>query len=417
MTPQPTSARPTYLWQHAAWPALEFDPQVVVPALERARLEQGRLQGLLGAIGLSEVQDLQQQLWVEEAIATSAIEGEMLDLHAVRSSVAHRLGLVPVPGSDRHVDGLVSVMQDATENQASPLDADRLCRWHSALFPGGTSGITRIAVGQFRSHEDAMQIVSGVMGREVVHFEAPPSARVPHEMERFLGWFAATRPTHAERPTMNGLARAALAHLWFETIHPFEDGNGRIGRAVVDMALAQDMNIHDKGLHAGALMVFGMARQLLKKRTEYYAELNAATRLVTDDLKRPVDPAGNTIDVTRWVHWFVSAFGDSCAASQVVVKQALDKSAFWLRTAQAGVNERQQKVLERLLRAGNVESGGGFLGGMTAEKYAKITGVSKATATRDLTDLASKKLLRVEGAGKATRYAVSVPGWQQPVTS
>lgn len=414
-------AFPRYIWQHPAWPQLTFDATALAPALELTRLEQGRLLGLLGAIGLEQANAVQRELWVQEALATAAIEGEQLNLESLRSSVAHRLALADAPGADRHADGLVQVMQDALANHSAALDLDRLCRWQSALFPGGTSGITRIAVGRVRDHADAMQIVSGALGREVVHYEAPPSAQVVAEMDHFLAWFASTRPAGAATANttdaatalktdtpMNGIARAALAHLWFESIHPFEDGNGRLGRALADMALAQDMHAHEPAASPALVRVYGLAHQMLKTRAAYYDALNHVQRLVR------IAPEASTIDATPWVQWFVQAFTGACITSQAVVRDATDKAQFRLQAAQCQTNERQRKVLERLLEAGHVGTGGGFLGGMTNEKYAKITGTSKATATRDLADLLAQGLLRVEGVGKATRYAVNVPGWVQP---
>jgi len=405
------SSSPRYIWQHSAWPQLKFNAAALATALDQARLEQGRLLGLLGAIGLEQANAVQRELWVQEALATAAIEGEQLNLESLRSSVAHRLQLADAPGPDRSVEGLVQVMQDALANHGAALDLDRLCRWQSALFPGGTSGITRIAVGRVRDHADAMQIVSGPLGREVVHYEAPPSAQVTAEMDRFLAWFEGSRPMGGATAgaTVNGIARAALVHLWFESIHPFEDGNGRLGRALADMALAQDMHAQDPQANPALVRVYGMARQMLKTRAAYYDALNAAQRL------RGIAPDATAIDATPWVQWFVQAFTQACVASQAVVVDATQKAQFRLRAAQCHINPRQSKVLERLLEAGHVGSGGGFLGGMTTEKYAKITGTSKATATRDLAYLAANGLLRVEGVGKATRYAVNVPGWEQPV--
>jgi Fic family protein len=396
------STTPSYIWQHPAWPQLTFDATALAPALDIARLEQGRLLGLLGAIGLEQANEVQRELWVQEALATAAIEGQQLNLESLRSSVAHRLALADAPGADRSAEGLVQVMQDALANHSAALDVDRLCRWQSALFPGGTSGIVRIAVGRLRDHADAMQIVSGPLGREVVHYEAPPSARVPAEMDRFLAWFA------HPGATQNGIARAALVHLWFESIHPFEDGNGRIGRALADMALAQDMHAQDPAANPTLVRVFGLAHQMHQTRSAYYDALNHAQRL------RGVSLDTQGIDVTAWVQWFVQAFTRACVASQAVVRDATDKAHFRLRAAQCHINPRQSKVLDRLLEAGHVGSGGGFLGGMSTEKYTKITGASKATAARDLADLAAHGLLRVEGVGKATRYVVNVPGWVQP---
>lgn len=407
----PSSPKTSFLWQQPGWPELRVDAGVLAPALDSARMEQGRLLGLLDAIGLWPAQEIARELWVQEALATAQIEGQQLDLGAVRSSVARRLGLdddAPA-ATNRSVEGLVDVMQDAVERCSAPLDADRLWRWQSALFPGGTSGIARIAVGQWRVHADPMQIVSGPLGREVVHYEAPPSHRVPSEMARFLEWFDSTRPAPGVQrgaDDLNGLVRAAVAHLWFETVHPFEDGNGRIGRALADMALAQDLAARQAGdarqVHPPfSAPIFGMARRMLVQRAAYYDALNAAQRGVPD--------------VTAWVLWFVQAFAQGCVASQAVVRQAVDKAKFRARMAGAAVNPRQAKVLERLLEAGSVELGGGFLGGLTAEKYTRLANTSKPTATRDLGDLVSKGLLHVTGQGKGTRYAIAVPGWTQPV--
>jgi len=409
-TSNPTQA-PSYVWQLSAWPRLTFDATALAAALERARLEQGRLLGLLSAIGIAQAKAVQCELWVQEALATAAIEGEQLNLESLRSSVAHRLALADAPGADRAVDGLVQMMQDALANHSQALDLDRLCRWQSALFPGGTSGITRIAVGRLRDHADAMQIVSGVLGREVVHYEAPPSAQVATHMDPFLAWFERTRPTGVTEAaaTLNGIARAALVHLWFESIHPFEDGNGRLGRALADMALAQDMHTQDPQADQVLVRVYGMAHQMLTNRAAYYDALNHAQRL------RGIAQDATAIDVTPWVQWFVQAFTQACLANQALVRDAIGKTRFRLRAAQCHINPRQSKVLERLLEAGHVGSGGGFLAGMTNEKYANITGTSKATATRDLADLPAHGLLRVQGVGKATRYAVNVPGWVQPV--
>jgi Fic family protein len=388
MTHPSQAAQPTYIWQHPGWPTLVFDAGAVAHDLHVAHLQMGRVLGLLDAIGLTDAQEITRELWVQEAIATAAIEGEQLDLTAVRSSVAHRLGLADAPTRDRQVDGLVAVMQDANSGHQSVLDSDRLCRWQSALFPGGTSGLRRIAVGRYRDHSDPMQIVSGRQGHEVVHYTAPASDRVATEMAKFLAWFEAAT-------SLNGLARAALAHLWFESIHPFEDGNGRLGRAIVDLALAQAVGAPAR--------LLGMSRQLLAVRAAYYDALNRAQ--------------SGGLDVTPWVQWFVQAFTQGCIQSQAVVKQALDKARFRQRATSLAVNERQSKVLTRLLDVGNSELGGGFLGGMTAEKYSQITGTSKATATRDLAELLRHGLLKVEGVGKATRYAVNVEGWNQPAAS
>lgn len=390
--PRPSSIPATFIWQRPGWPAMVFGAAALLQEVEQARLQQGRLLGLADAIGLAGLQEVARDLWIQEAMATAAIEGETLDLESVRSSVYRQLGLADKAPRDRHVDGLVEVMQDAVDGHRSVLDGDRLCRWHSALFPGGTSGLRRIAVGRYRDHPDPMQIVGGAPGREIVHYTAPPSAQVAVEMGRFLSWFEASRPAEAPEPekppASQGLTRAAVAHLWFESIHPFEDGNGRLGRAIVDLALAQDLG--------ASARLFSLSRQWLESRKAYYDALNQAQR--------------GGLDVTPWVRWFLQAFTASCVQSQAVVKQAMDKTTFWRQAAHLPTNERQRKVLKRLLDAGD----GGFLGGMTADKYGKLTGVSKATATRDLAELLRHGLLITHGTGKATRYAVNVAGWNQP---
>lgn len=384
-----------YIWQQPGWPALTVQNALLNDALHQARLEQGRLLGLLEAIGLSQALEVGQNIWEQETLATAAIEGERLDLSAVRSSVARHMGLSDVATNDRHVDGLVEVMDDASRNFKMPLTDDRLCRWQAALFADsaidGFAGVRRVAVGRYRNHADAMQIVSGLPGREVVHYQAPASGDVPAQMQAFLAWFESpvltSQALATQQPSMGGLVRAAVAHLWFETIHPFEDGNGRIGRAIADLALAQDVN--------AAVRVFGLSRQLQESRAGYYEALNTAQR--------------GGLDITPWVLWFVQAFTAGCVRSQELVRAAMQKAAFWQGANEQALNPRQRKVLTRLLEAGD----GGFLGGLTAQKYTKMTGASKPTATRDLSQLQTWGLLEVEGVGKATRYVVNVSGWNQ----
>ena len=374
-----------YIWQHAQWPKLTFDHAVVGPAIATARRSQGETEGKAGAIGLHREGEVAADVLAQEVMATAAIEGEKLDPTVVRSSVMRHLGLADTGPHDRHVDGLVEVIGDAGTAFQLPLDHDRLHRWQSALFPGGTRGITRIAVGRYRDHQDPMQIVSGPLIKEKVHYQAPPSPRVRAEMDRFLKWFARTTPTPDRAPKMDGLARAAIAHVWFESIHPYEDGNGRIGRAIVDMAIAQD--------HGSPMRLYSLSRQLLESRAAYYDALNHAQR--------------GTGDVTHWVGWFVQQIGASCLRSSQVIDRAIEKSRFWARHAGVDLKPRQRKVLQRLLDDGD----GGFEGGLNAEKYMKMTAVSKATATRDLTELLAENLLWANGQGKGLRYFIDVPGW------
>ena len=375
------------IWQLDDWPDLIVTPANVAQALLLARQRQGELIGKARAIGLDQTGSTVQEVLFQEVMATSAIEGENLNPAAVRSSVLRKLGTEPPAGSarSRQVDDLVDVIQDAIIAFDQPLDHDRLFRWQAALFPSGYSGLQRIAVGKYRHLDDAMQIVSGLPGKEVVHFTAPPSAQVILEMDKFLRWFAQTAPGAARAAELDGIARAAVAHVWFETIHPFEDGNGRIGRAIVDMAMAQDLGAPTR--------LFSLSSQMLKDRKGYYEALSAAQH-------------GST-DVSAWVHWFARALGQACVAASALLDTAVDKSRFWATHSQVTLNERQRKVIQRLLDEGN----GGFLGGLNVQKYIKMTGTSKPTATRDLGDLVRYGLLLARGQGKAVRYDVVVREW------
>ena len=375
------------IWQLDDWPDLIVTPANVAQALLLARQRQGELIGKARAIGLDQTGSTVQEVLFQEVMATSAIEGENLNPAAVRSSVLRKLGTEPPAGSarSRQVDDLVDVIQDAIIAFDQPLDHDRLFRWQAALFPSGYSGLQRIAVGKYRHLDDAMQIVSGLPGKEVVHFTAPPSAQMTLEMEKFLQWFAQTAPGAARAAELDGIARAAVAHVWFETIHPFEDGNGRIGRAIVDMAMAQDLGAPTR--------LFSLSSQMLKDRKGYYEALSAAQH-------------GST-DVSAWVHWFARALGQACVAASALLDTAVDKSRFWATHSQVTLNERQRKVIQRFLDEGN----GGFLGGLNVQKYIKMTGTSKPTATRDLGDLVRYGLLLARGQGKAVRYDVVVREW------
>jgi len=354
----------------------------------------GVLEGKAMAIGLGSISQILLDALSDEVLSTAAIEGERFSLDVVRSSVMRKLGLATSGPIDRHVDGLVEVLSDAATAFNLPLDEDRLCRWQSALFPGGTSGIHRIAVGRYRDHDDPMQIVSGILGREVVHYEAPPSKDVPEHMRRFLQWFAETSPAQASAAAsgskqIDGFARAAIAHLWFESIHPFEDGNGRIGRAIIDMAMAQQLGQPAR--------LYSLSRQLLTSRSAYYDALSQAQR-------------GDT-NVTPWVQWFTRQCTAACHSASQTIDQAIEKRRFWEMHEGGGLHDRQRKVLQRLLDDGD----GGFPGGLNAEKYMKMTGVSKATATRDLAEMVEQGQLWSHGVGKAVRYYINVPGWSHGV--
>jgi Fic family protein len=383
----PKSSKALYIWQNNRWPTLTFSLDTLSPTIDTAKIEQSRLLGLLEAIGLIERQSMLSNIWVDDALSTAAIEGETLSATSVRSSVHRRLGIGKLASGDRSVEGLLDVLEDACTKHAEPLTNERLYRWHIALFSTAPSRLRNILIGEYRTHSDAMEIVSGLPGREVVHYRAPTSKAVPKEMKAFLKWFEQSRTI--PKSQLNGLVRAAMAHLWFETIHPFEDGNGRLGRAIVDLAIAQDLG--------EPIRAFSLSKQFLDVRKNYYDALNGAQR-------------GST-DITDWVLCFLQNFTLACRQAQKAVRQAIAISDFWRKASHLSISARQTKVLKRLIDAGD----GGFLGEMTAEKYGKLTKVSKATATRDLTHLLELDLLESFGQGKATRYAVKVHGWNTKV--
>lgn len=382
-----------WTWQRSDWPELTYSAAAVSAELARAYREHGIVEGKAHAIGLDRASDVSLNALTDEVVATAAIEGEQLSPATVRSSVMRRVGLQSAGRLDRYVDGLVNVITDATFNSRKPLDDDRLWAWQAALFPGGHSGLQRITVGRYRDHADPMQIVSGAPDKEVVHYVAPASKNVPREMRQFLAWFNATSPDGPGRavsgPASDCLARAAIAHLWFETIHPFEDGNGRIGRAISEMAVAQHFETN--------VFLYSLSRQLLANRKDYYDQLNRGQR--------------GDKDVTEWVRWFVGRCADAYAAAGKVIDEALEKQRFWQNHLGTPFNERQRKVLQRLLDAGD----GGFDGGLNAEKYIKMTGASKATATRDLAEMVRGGQLWRLGEGKAVRYYLSHAGWRHGV--
>jgi Fic family protein len=368
------------IWQEPTWPGMHYDVVRVGGELSRARKAQGIVEGKLAGLGFEQRLELAAEAWSQDAVATAAIEGERLELATVRSSVARRLGVGDQDGPEapRNVEGLLDIMDDAVRLRDAPLTHDRLHAWQAALFPTGYSGMRKLRTGAYRSHAEPMQIVSGRAGREKVHYEAPPSARVPEEMQVFLDWFNA-------RTVHDALVKAALAHLWFETVHPFEDGNGRIGRVIVDLVLAQD--------GGDASRLIRTSQRLLEKRNDYYVHLERAQH--------------GTLDVTAWVLWFVEQVRVSCEEASGVVDASLGKARFWLVHRDKALTARQRKVINVLLDAGP----GGFEGGMSTRKYESIGGTSRATASRELIELEELGLLRRRGAGRSTRYYPNIEGW------
>lgn len=368
------------IWQAPRWPRMYYDAVRVSGELALAHRAQGVVEGKLASIGFEQHLELAAEAWSQDAVATAAIEGERIDLSAVRSSVARRLGVGNQhgPRATRNVEGLLDIMDDAVRHSDTPLTHERLHAWQAALFPTGYSGMVKVVVGAYRTHEEPMQIVSGRAGRERVHYEAPPSARVPAEMQEFLDWF--NSPAWHDN-----MVKAALAHLWFETVHPFEDGNGRVGRVLIDLSLARDSGDVSR--------LFRTSQRLLNQRHDYYEQLERAQH--------------GGLNVTAWVLWFVEQVRMSCEEASAVVDAALGKAAFWTNHQDNPLTTRQRKVVNLLLDAGP----NGFEGGMSTKKYESIGGTSRATASRELIELEQRGLLRRVGAGRSTRYYLNIPGW------
>ncbi len=365
-----------WIWQQPQWPHFAWDRARLAHGLAQARRAQGRLAGAARLLDPALVAEAEARILVEDGVGTSAIEGERLDLAEVRSSVARKLGLptAGLPRPSRAVDGLVEVLLDATRGYAQPLSLERLCRWQAALFPAGQSGIARIRVGELRG-DAPMRVVSGPAGREIVHFEAPPRRRLEREIGAFVRWFD---DPPAE---LDGALRAGLAHLWFVTLHPFDDGNGRLARAITDMALAQDERRAER--------LFSLSARILQVRDAYYAALERTQR--------------GGLDVTDWLEWFLGEVRVACENAETTFAHTLAKARYWLRHRASALNERQRKVLNRMLDAGP----GGFAGGMSTRKYVSLTRASRATAYRELADLLAKHCLAARGSGRSASYDIN----------
>lgn len=367
----------TWIWQRAEWPEFRWDSGRLAQPLAAARRAQGEVMGMARLLDPDSDLHAQLEVLTSEGVATSAIEGERFDANALRSSLARRLGLpaAGLPSAPRSVEGLVDVLLEATQDLRKPLRFKALANWQAALFPTGRSGLRKIRVGELRG-TSSMQIVSDPIGRQRVHYEAPPHRSLPSELKRFLAWF------NSPPAGLDGLLRAGLAHAWFELLHPFEDGNGRVGRALLDRALAQDENRSPR--------LYSLSAQFMALRGEYYAALENISR--------------GSLDATEWLRWFLAQVVVACQASAQTVEGVLQKARFWMRHGQSGLNKRQHKALNALLDAGP----GGFVGGMTNKKYAHLNHVSPATAQRDLAELAERRILRAIGAGRSVRYELAV---------
>ncbi len=371
-----------YIWQQQDWPSFTWNNNGLQPRLEAVRIAQGRLLGQSDA--LPDEQDLEAQMdaLIQNAIRTSEIEGEILNVESVRSSVARHLGLqqAGLRTNTHQTDALVGMLLEATQNLHTPLSQGALCQWQAALFPDGSGLINPIKVGELRG-DAPMQVVSGRIDGPTVHFEALPRGQLEQELDQFLRWF--NQPPE----NLDGLLRAGIAHLWLVTLHPFDDGNGRVTRAITDRALAQ--------AEQQSIRFYSLSAAIMGRRKEYYEQLEQAQK--------------GAMDITPWLNWFLSVLEDALQQGQKRFDRVLQKTRFWQRHSQTLLTERQIKVLNRLLDTGAAQAGGeGFEHGINAEKYKSLTKVSKPTATRDLTDLLDKGCLKkLPGGGRSTRYAIN----------
>lgn len=370
-----------YIYEHKNWPELIWHQSDLLPLLEGIRLKQGQLIGKMEALGFSIKTEALLQTLTEDVLKTSEIEGEKLDRNQIRSSIARRLkldigGLVE---SNRHVDGVVEMLLDATQKFDQLLTEDRIFGWHAALFPTGRSGISKITVGDWRTDSQGpMQVISGAVGKEKIHFQAPQAKKLKAEMKAFLKWFNAT-------VVEDSLIRAGLAHFWFITLHPFDDGNGRIARAVADMCLARS--------EKSSRRFYSMSSQINLEGKVYYNVLEKSQK--------------GSLDITPWLLWFLSCLDRAIENAEVTLASVLQKSKFWDRHRNVELNERQKKVLNRLID--------GFEGKLTSSKWATITKCSQDTASRDIQDLINKKIIvKDPGGGRSTSYSLALKFVKRP---
>jgi Fic family protein len=364
----------TYIYERKGWPDLAWSRERLTGPLIDVRYRQGRLIGQMEGLGFSLKNEAVLQTLTQDVLKTSDIEGEKLDKDQVRSSIARRLGLDigALAQADRHVDGVVEVTLDATQHHAAPLTQKRLFAWHAALFPTGYSGLSKIAAGKWRDGKAGpMEVISGPIGREKVHYRAPASDRAPSEMRAFLKWFNAPSD-------IDPVLKAGLAHLRFVTIHPFEDGNGRIARAIADMALARSEGCPQR--------FYSMSAQIRQERAAYY------------DMLEQTQKGG--LDVTDWLEWFLACLDRAFARAYETLASVMGKARFWEAYAAVPLNERQRLVVNRMLD--------GFEGKLTSSKWAKLAKCSQDTASRDIAALLKAGMLvKEQGGGRSTSYAIN----------
>ena len=366
-----------YIHELPDWPRFRWDHTVLAEPLAAARHRQGRLVGRMEGLGFDLRGEATLQTMTEEAVKSSEIEGEILDRDQVRSSIARRLGMDigGLVSADRDVEGVVEMMLDATQKYDQELTDERLFGWHAALFPTGRSGMHRITVGAWRDDKSGpMQVISGPVGRERLHYEAAKAARIAGDMQAFLAWFK-------DEQSIDPVLKAGVAHLWFVTIHPFEDGNGRIARAIADMQLARSERSPQR--------FYSMSAQIRQEREAYYEILESTQK--------------GDLDITEWLAWFHACLSRAFDGAEGILAGVLKKARFWEKHAADPLNERQRDMLSRLLE--------GFGGKLTSSKWAKIETCSPDTALRDITDLLERGILvKDEGGGRSTSYSLNDDG-------
>ena len=364
---------PEYIHQRHGWPEFRWSETALTGLLAAVRHRQGRLIGRMEGLGFTHRSEANLRTLTEDVVKSSEIEGEILDRDQVRSSIARRLGLDigALAPADRDVEGVVEMMLDATQKYAEPLTAERLFDWHAALFPTGRSGMQRITVGAWRKQTSGpMQVVSGPLGHERVHYEAPEAARLEQEIGAFRDWFNG-------KSGIDPVLKAGLAHFWFVTLHLFDDGNGRIARAIADMALVRSDRSPQR--------FYSMSAQIRQDRKAYYGVLEATQK--------------GGLDITPWLEWFLHCLDRALDGAEGVLEGVLRKARFWEKHAGASLNDRQRDMLNRLLD--------GFAGKLTSSKWAKIEKCSQDTALRDIKDLIDRGVLGKDaGGGRSTSYSI-----------
>ena len=363
--------RPVYIWQYPEWPDFKWDVSKLVTTLSEVRNREGVIKGMMSGLGFNIQSRTALDTMTEDVLRSNEIEGVILNSDRVRSSIARHLGIDTsgLPQPDHYTEGVVQVMMDAVRNSDKPLTHERLFNWHAAIFPTGRSGINPIIVGAYRTGSEPMQIVSGAMGKEKVHYEAPPSDTIPVMMDKFVPW------VNSEDSNTDPVLKAATAHLWFVAIPPFDDGNGRLARTITDMLLAKADGL--------PLRFYSMSAEILREKKSYYSILEKTT-------------TGST-DITAWIEWFLQTISHALKRTEGTVNRVVKKSSFWQRHRDAAMNERQVKIVNMLWD--------GFTGKLTSSKWAKITKVSQATALRDITDLIDKGVLvPAADGGRSTNY-------------